>query len=124
MPVCALAHQTDWTGWRRATRHFVLAEVEPAHLQWTIGSTVDPLPNASGTFTLSRALLALAAQAFQARENERFSLLYALIWRAHHGSLDVGDPDLRVALRWALAVRADAHRMRTHLRYSAITFQG
>ncbi len=120
MPTCALAHETDWTGWRHAARAFVLAGIEPAALTWTIGEDGDTVPDAEGTFTLSRTLVSLAAQAFQAREPERFGLLYALVWRAHHGNLVIGDEadlDLRLARRWALAVRADAHRMRTLLRF-------
>jgi uracil-DNA glycosylase family protein len=89
-----------------------------------MGRGGDAVPETAGTFTLSRALVSLAAQAFQAREAERFGLLYTLVWRAHHGGLDVGDAgdlDLRIARRWALAVRADAHRMRTMVRFARVT---
>ena len=85
-----------------------------------MGGTSEASPDAEGSFTLSRTLVALAAHAFQAREMERFALLYTLVWRAHHGELiltDADDPDLRIVRRWALAVRADAHRMRTHIRF-------
>jgi DNA polymerase len=77
-----------------------------------------------GSFPLSRALVALAAQAFQVREAERFGLLYTLVWRAHRGELvlrDADDLDLRIARRWALAVRADTHRMRTLLRFAQVS---
>lgn len=124
MPVATLAHETDWTTWRRATRAFVLAGAAPSELRWTVGDTGDALPDADGSFTLSRTLLALIAQAFQVREVERFALLYALVWRTHTGELtlnDGDDADLRVARRWALAVRADAHRMRTHIRFAQTT---
>jgi DNA polymerase len=124
MTTATLSHETDWTGWRRATRAFVLAGVAPSELQWAIGATEDALPVTDGSFTLSRTLVALAAQCFQVREVERFALLYTLVWRAHHGELtmsDADDPDLRIARRWALAVRADAHRMRTHVRFIQMT---
>jgi uracil-DNA glycosylase len=127
MPICALAHETDWTGWRRAARSFVLAGVEPANLTWIVGGAGDPIPESDQGFTLTRALVSLAAQAFQAREPERFGLLYTLVWRAHHGGLALDaqeDPDLRIVRRWALAVRADAHRMRTQIRYAPILFEG
>ena len=123
MPTAALAHETDWTGWRRATRAFVLAGIAPSELKWTIGGTNDTAPDADGSFTLSRTLVALAAQAFQVREVERFALLYTLVWRAHRGDLrlsDADDPDLRIVRRWALAVRADAHRMRTLIRFAQV----
>ncbi len=69
---------------------------------------------------MSRALVSLASVAFQAREPERFGLLYSLVWRSHAGEKlleDADDPDLLLARRMALAVRADAHRMRTNLRF-------
>jgi DNA polymerase len=124
MPIVTLAHETDWTGWRHAARAFVLTGVAPSDLSWTVGGTNDAVPNADGNFTLSRTLVALAAQAFQVREVERFALLYTLIWRAHRGELtlsDEDDPDLRIAKRWALAVRADTHRMRTQIRFLLVT---
>jgi uracil-DNA glycosylase family protein len=127
MPVFALAHDTDWTGWRRAARAFVLAQIEPADLTWTVGGDGDPIPDIDGSFTLPRALVSLAGQGFQVREAERFGLLYTLVWRAHHGGLalnDRDDLDLRLAQRWALATRADAHRMRTLLRFTEVMFNG
>jgi uracil-DNA glycosylase family protein len=127
MPVHSLAHEADWTGWRRAARGFVLAGVEPAGLTWIAGGNGDAAPEIEGGFTLSRALVALAAQAFQAREPERFGLLYTLVWRAHHGGIDLTDQadlDLRLARYWALAVRADAHRMRTNARFIPMASAG
>jgi uracil-DNA glycosylase family protein len=121
MPICSLASETDWDGWRRATRSFILAGVEPTELRWTIGGNGDAVPEIEGGFTLSRALVTLAAQAFQAREAERFGLLYTLVWRAHHGGIDQNDLDPGIARRWALAVRADAHRMRTLIRYVRVS---
>ena len=116
----ALAGETDWDGWRRATRALVLADVPPDEVTWGVGGLADPLPAAEGTFRLPAALVAMAAVAFQARTAERFGLLYGLVWRAHGGErvLDLpDDPDTRLARRLALAVRAEAHRMRTHLRF-------
>jgi DNA polymerase len=95
-------------------------------LLWTVGGSNEALPDADGSFTLSRTLVELAAQSFQVREVERYALLYGLVWRAHHGELtlsDADDPDLRIARRWALAVRADAHRMRTLIRFVQVTLR-
>ena len=118
----ALTSETDWTGWRAATRALVLAGVEPGDVTWVVGGAPVPLPDATGTFNVPRTLVALAGVAIQAREPERFGLLYSLVWRAHGGEplLDLpDDPDLTLARRLALDVRADAHRMRTHLRFMA-----
>lgn len=118
-----LANETDWQGWRQAARLLVLAGTEPSGLAWSVGGTGDILPQTSGSFHLSRALVALAAIAIQAREPDRFGLLYSLVWRANAGENlmeNEQDPELSLARRMALAVRADAHRMRTNMRFLPI----
>jgi uracil-DNA glycosylase len=115
-----LESETDWQGWRQAARPLVLAGIEPGEVEWSVGGTGDALPEAAGTFHLPRALVTLASVAIQAREPDRFGLLYALVWRSHAGEKlleDSSDPDLSLARRLALAVRADAHRMRTNMRF-------
>jgi uracil-DNA glycosylase len=115
-----LRSETDWDGWRQAARALIQAGVEPETLSWSVGGEAEPLPEASGTFHVPRALVSLAAVAIQAREPERFGLLYSLVWRVNAGEKlldDATDPDLSLVRRMALAVRADAHRMRTNLRF-------
>ena len=122
-----LKSETDWDGWRLAARRLVLSGIEPEALSWSVGGKTDPVPDVSGTFNVSRGLVALASVAIQAREPERFGLLYSLVWRAHAGEKlleDDNDPDLLLARRMALAVRADAHRMRTNMRFLPVAEDG
>lgn len=118
-----LKSETDWEGWRRATRALVLAGVEPAELTWSVAGEPEPLPDAAGGFHAPRALVSLAALAIQARNPDRFGLLYSLVWRINGGEKlpeDNSDPDLALVRRMALSVRADAHRMRTNMRFLAV----
>ncbi len=112
-----LGGETDWPGWRAATRALVLAGVGPGEVEWVVGGVPDALPEVAGSFNVPRALVGLAGLAIQARESERFGLLYRLVWRAHRGEVAVDDLDMVLAGRLAHAVRAEAHRMRTHLRF-------
>ncbi len=129
MPRIVLARETDWDGWRRATRALVLGGVPPETILWSVGadgSAGDPLPPATeDTFNVSRALVALAGTAILAREPERFGLLYRLVWRAHRGERHsferATDPEISGALALARSVRRDLHRMRALLRFRAIT---
>ena len=105
----------------------VQAGAEPETLSWSVGGEPVALPEASGTFHVPRALVSLASVAIQVRQPERFGLLYSLVWRANAGEKvlqDVGDPDLSLVRRMALAVRADAHRMRTGMRFLAVAEDG
>ncbi|MGE0222305.1 MAG: UdgX family uracil-DNA binding protein [Acetobacteraceae bacterium] len=120
MPNIALRRETDWDGWRHATRALVLAGVEPADIQWSVGGQSGALPDGKGTFNVPRALVDVAMLAIQARHADRFGLLYSLVWRVNQGEklLETeGDPDLLLARRLAFAVRAEAHRMRTNIRF-------
>lgn len=119
-----LDRETDWQGWRNAARALVLARIAPEEIDWSVRATAtdraDPLPDATGSFTMPRALIAMTALAFQAREPQRFGLLYRLVWRANAGQKlleDKRDRDLRDVQDLALAVRAEAHRMRTLMRF-------
>lgn len=121
--------ETDWDGWRKATRALVLAGVEPDQVRWSVRAHPDDgsdgLPEGNGGFNVSRSLVAMAALAFRAREPERFGLLYRLVWRANAGAkLDHDDPELRRAQGLAFAVRAEAHKMRTNLRFLAVPADG
>jgi probable DNA metabolism protein len=122
-----LANETDWEGWRKAARSLVMAGVVPEDVRWAVHShdeEGDPLPDETGSFGVSRALVTLASLAIQAREAERFDLLYRLVWRANAGERvleKTDDPDVRRAQGLAFAVRAEAHRMRTLLRYLPVT---
>ena len=121
MPIIALRAETDWDGWRAAARALVLAGIPPEATAFRIDpAAYAPPQQPPGGFAVPRALIALAAQAIQARDPERFALLYDLIWRAHAGAPvleDRADPALRRARHLAYAVRAEAHRMRAALRY-------
>jgi probable DNA metabolism protein len=122
-----LKSETDWEGWRLATRSLVLDGAEPADLTWTVGGDPEPLSSATGTFHVPRALVALASLAIQARHPDRFGLLYSVVWRINAGEKvleDDADPDLALVRRLALAVRADAHRMRTNMRFLPVTEDG
>jgi uracil-DNA glycosylase len=118
-----LASETDWQGWRQASRRLVLAGIEPARVEWSVGGTAEDMSEVTGSFHLPRTLVTLASVAIQARDPDRFGLLYSLVWRTHAGEKvleDPEDPDLSLARRLALAVRADAHRMRTNMRFLSV----
>jgi DNA polymerase len=122
-----LTSETDWEGWRHATRRLVLAGVEPGAITWSVGGEPGGEWERAGGFHVPRALVSLASLAIQARDAERFGLLYSLVWRVSNGEKlleDKTDPDLLLIRRMALGVRADAHRMRTNMRYLSVSENG
>ena len=131
-----LAHEVDWGGWREAARSLALSHTRPEDVVWGVHAPSDlfadvddaPAPRPQGTFSVSRGLVSLAETVIQAREPERFALLYRLIWRAHGGERhlleQVTDPDVNRANRMAQAVRRDTHKMRAFVRFREVLERG
>ena len=128
-----LAHQVDWDGFRAAARGLALDGVAPEQVVWSVAEPDDlfaalddgaPRAPPSGAFTLPRALVDLAQTVIQARDAERFALLYALIIRAHHGERHLldqfTDPAVARANRLAQSVRRDTHKMRAFVRFREV----
>ncbi len=132
MKSITLAHEVDWAGWRSAARSLALEGVAPEQVVWSVGAPDDLFAEGepglaaapSGAFTVSRALVGLAETAIQARDAERFALLYRLIWRAHRGEKQLlemtTDPDVQRVQRLAQAVRRDTHKMRAFVRFREV----
>ncbi len=127
-----LAHEVDFAGWRDAARRLALDGVPPEEAHFSVGHPDDlfaqepepaPAP-AGGGFSVSRALVELAQTVIQAREPERFDLLYGLVWRAHQGERRitelVTDPAMQRAVRLAQSVRRDTHKMRAFVRFREV----
>lgn len=130
----SLLNEVDFAGWRAASRAFALSGVPPEDIVWSVGAPHDlfasdsALPEPTAKFTVSRALLDLAETAIQARDPERFALLYTLVWRVHRGEKhlleDVADPTVQRVQRLGQAVRRDTHKMRAFLRFREVTQDG
>ncbi len=132
MKSVVLAHEVDWGAWRGAARALALAEVPPEDVVWSVRDATDlfaepedeALPTPGGSFTVPRALVTLAETVIQARDPERFALLYRLIWRAHRGEKHIlemtTDPEVQRAQRLAQAVRRDTHKMRAFVRFREV----
>ncbi len=129
-----LKHVVDFEGWRNAARSLALDGIAPESTVWSVTEArdlfADPagMPAPAGSFSVPRALVALAETAIQANDPERFALLYALIWRAHRGEKqileDAADPLVQRVNRLAQAVRRDTHKMRAFVRFREVSEGG
>lgn len=131
MTEVALAHEVDWDGFRALARSLATDGVPPEWVTWAVREPPDLFSARNEAapatpavpFTLPRALVGLAQTMIQARDAERFALLYGLIWRAHRGERQIveqtGDPAVARAIRLAQSVRHDTDRMRAELRFRA-----
>jgi len=75
----------------------------------------------------SRAFLELAKSAILHADPERFSLLYALLWRLQSQPRlldDAADSQVRRAQALARSVRRDIHKMRAFVRFRSVVEEG
>jgi probable DNA metabolism protein len=125
----ALTSETDFTGWRHAARHAFLAGIEPARLVFTVGEAADLLaqakPPATDTkITVPATFASLAETVILARDPQRFSLLYRLLWRLKRElpnlMEDAADKDVARALALQKSIGRDIHKMRAFLRFREV----
>ena len=136
MYLITLDSETDFDGWRKAARTLALHQVAPADVRWGVQSqTQDRMPpglseapslppiETETTFSVPANFIDLARIAILHRDDERFALLYRLLWRlkADHDLLEtMADPDVAQAATMAGSVQRDAQRMRDLVRFREI----
>ena len=131
MPAVRLASPTDFDGWRRAARALRLAEVAPAEVRWSVGvaeaalfdGAPPPEAAAGAQFTVPREFVALAQAVICHREDDRFDLLYRLLWRLKGEPHLLGlltDPEVADALLRQKSVRQAEHKMHAFVRFRRV----
>lgn len=131
MQVVRLASETDFSGWRTAARNLRAAHVPPEAALWTVDGDASlfapgeagPAPAPSGAFTVPREFVDLAAQVILHRSDERFALLYRLLWRLQDEPdllRITTDPDVARARLLSQAVSKAAHKMKAFVRFRRV----
>ncbi len=126
-----LAHPVDFDGWRRAARALRLAEVAPADVRWSVGeadaSLFDgaPPPDAppGASFNVAREFVTLAQVVICHHDEDRFDLLYRLLWRLKDEPHLLGlltDPEVADALARQKTVRQAEHKMHAFVRFRRV----
>ena len=129
MRTIVLTEPDDFEAWRDAARALVLLGTPPDQVIWQMGAANDlfasaePLPETTGTITVSRAFVDLAKTAICHSAPERFALLYTMLWRLQTEralASDHADPLVRRLDDMAKSVRRDIHKMRAFVRFREI----
>ena len=119
---------TAFEDWRGRARFFLSAGIAPDRTEWSAKAPsqffAGTKPPAQPGASVPRAFLDLAQDAIQHRSDQRFALLYRLLWRLTHGERDLleasSDPLVRRLTAMAGSVRDDAAAMKDSLRFRAI----
>ncbi len=126
MQTVRLASETDFAGWREAARALRARSVPPEAVLWTVDGAADLFAASvqggeeSRAFSVPREFLELADLVALHRSDERFALMYRLLWRLG-GEADLlrihSDPDVHKARGLAKAVSLAAHKMKAFVRF-------
>jgi DNA polymerase len=129
-----LAHELDVEGWRTAARRLRLAEVPPDRVVWRIGDAAGlfdgpppPAAPAQGGFGVPKGFAELAGDVIHHRSEDRFDLIYRLLWRlkAWPRLLEVlTDPDVARAFRMQKEVAHAVHKMHAFVRFRRVEAAG
>lgn len=137
MPVVRLAHETDFDGWRAAARALRGQGVPPQDVIWTVDGAADlfaapsaaveegPSPTAGlqRSITVPKPFVDLAGQVILHRSDERFDLLYRLLWRLQSQPQllhILSDADVARAGGFARDVSRAAHKMKAFVRFRLV----
>ena len=126
--VVRLAEGVDLEGFRRGLRAAIGARISPENAVWEIGG--QPSLFASGAMagaapvSIPRDSVRLIDCVVCHRDPQRYSLLYALVWRISRGERALlemhSDPLVHRLNRMAKAVRRDIHKMHAFLRFRRV----
>jgi DNA polymerase len=125
-----LPQPDDFDGWRDAARDLIEAGTPPEQVVWTVEGSVGDLfggdaPHAppAPSFSVPRPFVDLAKAVVCHSNQERFGLLYAMLWklRSERAPMeDRADPLLDRLERLAKEVRRDAHKMHAFVRFREV----
>ena len=117
--------------WRQQARWLLSHEIDPANVSWSLQRSADmfatdePIPAHHGPFhaRIPMALLALLESASRYRGEQRWSVLYEVLWRVSHGdrtAMLAGDKLGRELHRRMKSVQREAHHLHAFVRFVAV----
>jgi probable DNA metabolism protein len=133
MQVAVLTGETDFDGWRKAARAFRQAGAPPERTAFRVGPGGDGLFDESlpppardvSPFSVPKAFLDLAQEVVLHRSEDRFDLLYRLLWRLGDEPdlmKVITDIDVADAMERARTVSRASHKMRAFVRFRQVKY--
>lgn len=128
MHVAVLAGETDFAGWREAARAFRQAGSPPERTAFRVGpggdglfdESLPPPARDAAPFNVPKAFVELAQEVILHRSDDRFDLLYRLLWRLGDEPdlmKVVTDIDVADAMERAKNVSRAGHKMKAFVRF-------
>lgn len=129
-----VAVQGSFTSWRNVARRLLLESCPPDQVFWQTDAAtpllftnkpIPAVPQESSSLRVPRFFVDLALEVCHHRSEQRFALLYRVLWRITHGERDLlaveVDGEVRQLMLMRQQVVQDRHRMLGFLRFEKIT---
>ncbi|NID17571.1 UdgX family uracil-DNA binding protein [Luteibacter yeojuensis] len=132
MLAVALDDPSDFAAWRAKARALLLADVEPAAVEWRAagagglfgGDDAIPSPRRHDAPAVPRDFLTLANAVLAHGDPRRHATLYRMLWRIAHGERELlriaTDDDVAWAHACARQVSRDMHKMKAFVRFREV----
>ena len=121
----AVRFYPDFKGWQQQARRLLLAEQMPESIWWQADITYDRsvTPAGNSTTRVPKSFIAQAHAASCHANEDRWALLYQILWRLTHGEPHLmqlgGELQIARLRKYAKAVTRDAHKMKAFVRFRA-----
>jgi probable DNA metabolism protein len=123
-----IRQQDDLDEFRQAARRLLAARVAPSDVAWSGKQAetlfAEALPGDELIVSVPRSFRELARAVVCHRNDQRWSLLYQLLWRISQGERMLmqqeADPLVHRLRRMATAIKHDQHRMTAFVRFRAV----
>ncbi len=118
----------DLDEFRGAARRLLAAGIAPPDIAWSSGQAAtlfaEPVPTDEKIVTVPRSFVELASAVICHRDEQRWPLLYQLLWRINSGERSLmehpADPLMHRLRRMAAAIKHDQHRMTAFVRFREV----
>ncbi len=121
----------DFTTWRAQARDLIAKNIPPTDLVWDetpqqhlFAETESPSSAENGKITVPSVFFRLAEVIACHRSENRWNLLYRLLWRLTHGEKNLlqisTDPLMHELLLMEKAIRRDAHKTKAFVRFRLV----
>jgi DNA polymerase len=121
----------DFDDWRTTARRLITSNIQPHGIVWeserqrSLFDETLPLADQHKQITVPKAFMTLAKTVACFRSEEKWGLLYQVLWRIVHGERHVlqlcTDNDVIRLRTMARGVRRDIHKMQAFVRFRQIT---
>ena len=126
----AVRFYPDFLNWQQRARQLLMDDRPPHQIWWQVDNTQKrgAAPSSATAIRVPKSFLTQARAASCHCSDDRWALLYQILWRLTHGEGHLmqlgGDQQVAQLRKYAKAVSRDVHKMKAFVRFRAVDITG